>query len=699
MSTNNNPGRADWFAEFGRNRKQVAYGLIGLAVLLAAIPVWMIYKYEWEYAVVAVWGGALSAISLGAAVWLWLVEDEQVSDLDRSRALVLVVGGLSGFTTWMLSLALAYQWRGTILGGLEAWQGPLWWRLWVCILAMFGGLGIIFVSLLPARVAERTNAGLRRLVYGFNATLTGLLLLGILLVVNVLVYNYFPTVWDWTSSNIFTLNERSVNILKSVDQPTRIYALVPGRSPESREIQALLNNARAFNSKITVKYLSPQIDEDEVNDLMRRYQFTDPTGLLVVYGTEPQMQHQFIKLNDIFAPDPDAGPQRGSGRFLFKGEDALISALSFLEEGKSKAVVYFTQGNGELDLTDTAGNQEGKGAGNLRERLQRGNYEVKGLQLSGVAAKPDPMIVSSPRVPDDADVVVVAGPRVPLPDAAVNALREYMQPTGKDSRKKQGKLIVLADLVLDPSRNVVQTGLEPFLAEYGVQLGMDRVLCVPLRQLNRRNPLQIPVTPDPRSNNPIVSAFRGTVFILPELRPVRPQSPPGNQPMQRYQADALLLALGQYCWAETNLRASPVELAQDLIKEENTAELRKKLGQNIPVAVTVGEPTPPSLTDPHAALRGGGEQKPRMVVFGGSTFCSNRYMALTEDDMYYELFASSLAWLRERPQNIGVEPKRRNTYKLKVPEEDSTRMHLMPALFMLISIVGLGTGVWLVRRR
>jgi isopentenyl phosphate kinase len=41
---------------------------------------------------------------------------------------------------------------------------------------------------------------------------------------------------------------------------------------------------------------------------------------------------------------------------------------------------------------------------------------------------------------------------------------------------KNGKILVLSDIVLDADKNVVQTGLDPLLLEYGVQLGMDRVL-------------------------------------------------------------------------------------------------------------------------------------------------------------------------------------------------------------------------------
>src|SRR5205085_482026 len=167
--------------------------------------------------------GLLALIALLAAVWLRLAgpgqllppgDAQQLEGLEDTRAVLLLVGGTAGFATWVLSLALAFQWRAMILGGVEKWQGEDWWQLWVCLLAMFGGLGVMLASLLPARVAAHTNVTLRRLVYGYNTVLTGLLVLAILLVLNVLVYNYFTTSFDWTQSRMYTLSDKSKNILQ-----------------------------------------------------------------------------------------------------------------------------------------------------------------------------------------------------------------------------------------------------------------------------------------------------------------------------------------------------------------------------------------------------------------------------------------------------------------------------------------------------
>ena len=106
---------------------------------------------------------------------------------------------------------------------------------------------------------------------------------------------------------------------------------------------------------------------------MRKYQLPDSEGVLIVYGTEPNAVTEFIKTNDLFET---GGPDRN---FAFKGESALLNALTFLSAGKTKATVYFTQGNGELAFNE----QEARridvdvGIGSLVNELNRTNYSAR----------------------------------------------------------------------------------------------------------------------------------------------------------------------------------------------------------------------------------------------------------------------------------------------------------------------------------
>lgn len=687
--------KPDFLTFFRQNRKQSAYALFVLAALFAVIPIYLVRTYQTEQLPAAVWGGLLALTALGGGLWLLMSEGGPVAGMDEERVIVLQLGGVAGFATWVLALALAYQWRTTVFGGLEAWQGEKAWQLWVVILAMFGGLAVMFVSLLPARVATRASAGVRRLVYGYNAVLTGLLTLAILMVVNVLVYNYAPASFDWTGTQIYTLSERSQNILKAVDRPTTIYSIL-SRNEEiaSREVKTLLDNARSANDKITVKYLSPGLNEEEVRDLARKYSLTEVTGLLVVYGDGEDAQHQFVRAADLFANDPSAR-STGKASFLFKGEDALVTALNSLEEGKAKAVVYFLQGDGELDLNEQAAGENDRGAGVLRERLQKNNYEVKGLQLTPVAGarSKDARATVSTKVPDDATVVVVAGPGTPLPESTVKALGEYMTRPAS-ATVTTGKLMVLLDVNVDPAGNQVPSGLEAFLAGYGVLVGNDRIIKVVERGGGLSVSLSVTAQPNPRMRgaNPLPRTF----YSLNEVRTVKPAPFNPNQP-SRTSAETLLFAMDRTAWAETNLRTAPVELVKAYLKDN---QLENKLADeplSVAVAVTEEADVPPG--DPHAMMRPR-EGKPRLVVFGDATFATNRFMQESSGRPDYYLFSGALGWLRERPASLGLEAKTRNIFApTSLNEENFSRMHFLPAAVLLLCVAGLGASVWLVRRR
>src|SRR6266481_1258064 len=480
-----------------RNRKPTGYTLLVIAALFAVIPLWMVYHYklarvqsgesvgaeenkpaeeakpaperELRYVPVMIWGGALALIFMGAGVWYLLSEESGAWDAaDATRLMVLTIGGLSGLVTVLLiGLALPYfEWWNIFVGGVESWRKE-WWRIGITMLALFGGLALMFASLQLARADERSSPGLRRLLYGYNAVLTGLLVLAISVVLNVSTYvtqipawgAFFSKPSDWTASNIFTLSTESRNVLASVDKPVKVYVLLAKRDPFYNEVETLMSNVRAVNRKIEVEYVPPDSRPATADELIRKYELPDSMGILVVYGEGPRPDHEFIPTDEL----GNRGLRTGE-KLTFNGENALITKLTQLSEGKSRAIVYFTQGAGELELKDTARTPD-RGLAVLSERLEKANYQVRELRLD------DPTFKA---VPDDAAVVVIARPSRPLSPAAISALRSYLGPAKKDG--KQGKLIVLMDVVTNRDGTIVQTGLEPFLAEYGVQVNNDRIL-------------------------------------------------------------------------------------------------------------------------------------------------------------------------------------------------------------------------------
>ena len=134
---------------------------------------------------------------------------------------------------------------------------------------------------------------------------------------------------------------------------------------------------------------------------------------------------------------------------IYDGEKLKTQFREVTREGKR--IVYVVQGHGEHELgsSERAGFSEAKGA------LEKSNYEVKSLALALKAA-----------IPDDAAVVVIAGPRTDLFAPEVDALDRYLA--------KGGKVLAMVD---PPFPGKMQDAvIKRFLGRWGVELGDNLVV-------------------------------------------------------------------------------------------------------------------------------------------------------------------------------------------------------------------------------
>jgi len=678
--------RDAWFSGLARRTREAALVFAIVGVLFVLVPILVGIKYRADYLSVCIWGAAVAILAWAGAFWLLVRgNDGEPLEADEARVFALIMGGVFGFLTTFLGFLLGWKWLDTFVSWVNG-EGQDGWKILLVLIAIVGGLAVMFASLQLGRSQERSNSTLRLVVYGYNAVLGGLLLLAILIVANVLVYLKFPAYADFTSESIYTLSSRSKSILSGLQKPTKIYAIFSAGDPIGSEVDTLLSDFREVNDKIQVRKLSPDFDE-EARQLARTFGILDREGILITYGSEPQIEHHFIKRADLFSLNMDRmGRQNPDEKesFKFKGEDALITELNFLAENKDKPVIYFTQGNGELDLKKMDFGRADDGAGVLKERLEKRNFQVRPLNFKPGEA-----------VPPEAEIVVMAGPSQPLPEFALKALHDYMNPA--DPAKRKGKLMILVGVDTTRDNKMKQTGLDGLLAEFSVQATNERILSVP-RPPQVRSPMQVLITVngDIAPKNPIAAAFLRTGFILENVRIIRPSAEaPGRPNAGRYTADTLF-ETASYAWSESNLSGDVLQIFADLRKDAKLFQQKLSEGP-LSVAVAVSEPAPFNPADPHAAMRAP-EGKPRMIVFGCSTMASNQHVSEQGNRGEFEVLSSCLDWLRERPNSIGIEAKKREFYAV-APTAGLAKMVLLPGLLAAIAIVGLGTGVWVVRRR
>jgi hypothetical protein len=242
-------------------------------------------------------------------------------------------------------------------------------------------------------------------------------------------------------------------------------------------------------------------------------------------------------------------------------------------------------------------------------------------------------------------------------------------------------------------RKLKESGIEAMLKKYGIessdeialsQLTMDGI---PLTQ--PIDPFRVLAQTPVKTENVLAKQFAGVTLSLRTARVIRPAQ--GG----RFRAEPIFLARSVRVSArgqgpDVDLSTIALRNAESLDTAGIRAafkdllargELRKKLTEERPLVVGVSD-----------------ENRPRMVVFGDTEFISNDGM---RDEGPYSLFISSLEWMSEHEALIGPQPVARETVEMpdKYARDNYTHIHLIPMWLMLVSIIGLGGGVWLVRRR
>ena len=289
------------------------------------------------------------------------------------------------------------------------------------LLIIVVGAGLIFLAIQPARAEERNNSAIRRLVYGSNFGLTVLLLVVGLVVVNVVFAMRVPNRLDATASGFYSVSEPTTRAVARLDSPVTAYAILPdaGDNRLIGDVRQLLNASQdAAGGKFTVKFISTMANQKDLISLMAKYpklelamsdRRTGRLGAVLLTAGSDEKRHAIIPTGEFFSTQ---GRQE-----TFVGEAKLFKEVALLADNQIKPVIYFTQSNGELSLSADNEFPLDQRSDRLKAYLEKNYLEVRPLNFP----------IEKPTVPEDAAVVIIAGPRVPFSDAA-------LAPCGSTSR-------------------------------------------------------------------------------------------------------------------------------------------------------------------------------------------------------------------------------------------------------------------------
>ncbi len=236
---------------------------------------------------------------------------------------------------------------------------------------------------------------------------------------------YRPVRWDLTAEKRFTLSDQTAKVLRSLDRPVKLVAVIHRNTDAGDLLENLVREYRRRSGRISFQI----VDFARSQNVARSYGVETPNTIVVESGGKRRQVEGF----NLFSTTMDG--------VEFKGEQALTRAILEVT-GRAGRKVYFLEGHGEPAL-------DGELA-RLRSLVEGEGHTVASLNLAVRGS-----------VPADAAVVVILGPEQDLDARETQALVDY--------RRKGGRLFLLVDPL--PGRPLPELGR---LAEdVGVRIADD----------------------------------------------------------------------------------------------------------------------------------------------------------------------------------------------------------------------------------
>jgi ABC-type uncharacterized transport system involved in gliding motility auxiliary subunit len=493
------------------------------------------------------------------------------------------------------------------------------------VYASWAGLALVLVYTAGNWRELVAYFGQRKARYGALASISVLAGLGILIAVNYISARENKR-WDLTENQQYTLADQTVRLLRELKAPVKFVVFDQGGSLEGHRPR--LSEFEYHSDQVDVEY----VDADRKPVLAKEYEIQAYGTIVVEYMGRRE-------------------------RVTSNAEQDLTNALIKVLNPQEKRV-YFLSGHGEKDPADS----ERAGYSSIADALKRDNYQFEKLVLAQTNA-----------IPDNATIVVIAGPRTDLLEGEINLLREYLA-------KRAGKLLVLLDPP-EPGANQLPM-LQALVREWSVEPGNNVVIDASgMGQLFGAD-ASVPVVASYPSHAITQGFSLLTAYPLARSMSVGADVPAGRS------AQAII-ETSPRSWAETELRPKgEVELNED----------RGDKPGPISIGIAVSAPAPEDASKP-AESSGGDANAPkpetRLVVIGDSDFGANFALGLEGNS---DLFMNSINWLAQQEGLIAIRPREPSDRRLTLTASNVRSLLWLSLVIVPAAVFGTGVFSWWRRR-
>jgi ABC-type uncharacterized transport system involved in gliding motility auxiliary subunit len=492
---------------------------------------------------------------------------------------------------------------------------------WAYYMAWAGLVCVLLYTLGQWREIAKVFSG-RQARYGTLAATSILVVLGILVAINYIGAKQNKR-WDLTANKQFSLSDQTRNVLSKLDSPMQV--LVFAKDVEFPRYQDKLKEYEYSSKKISTEYIDPE--------------------------KKPAVARQ----NQI--------QQFGTIVFNYKGrtervtadtEQDITNGIIKVVTGQQKKV-YFSQGHGERDHVSA----EPGGYNTIAAALGAENYAVDKL-----------VIAQQGSVPEDASVLIVAGPRTDFFPAEMDPLKKYLD--------KAGKLLLEIDPPDKPDSPPL-TNLIALAHDWGFDVGSDVVVDVSGMGRLIGTDASVPVAANYPSH-PITQRFN-LLTAFPLARSVVPVSGGVNGHTAQ-----TFVETSPRSWAETDIKAllTSGQVALDEAKGDKKGPVSIAAAVSAAVA---GDSKPANADAP--------KPETRVVVIGDSDFAANSYLGIQGNR---DLFMNIVGWVSQQESLISIRAKDPEDRRVTMTATQQSNIVWLSLLIIPACIFGTGVYTWWRRR-
>lgn len=508
----------------------------------------------------------------------------------------------------------------------------------------------------PAKPAQAPATGSSRALQSVFASASSIFVLLILAMVNYLAFRHYER-FDWTSSGMFTLSDKSKSVLKDLKQDVTIYLFMSQSEPSFEDTDELLARYKTVTPHVKVVYVDPDREPAEFKVLSQRFgieQVATEMGesradvAAVVVAGEKKWH---VSRDDLVAFDFSGMPGAPDEvEVNVKAEQALTGAMLQATSGRATRVCV-TTGHGEWSLDE---GQE-RSLTSLKTGLRHDNLELQPLETLGKTS-----------IPKECDAVLVLGPMRAFSEAEAKLILDHV--------KAGGNALIALDPMID--HDVVQpTGFEAALEAFSVRI--DRSLAIEMSEDHLLSPNTVEFLVTEFGEHPVTRVMRGGARVLVSLA-------------------RSLSVIGDSERVEVLMRTTPKSFAATDI-----ARVMNGQGQAAPTQAP-GDIAGPidlafSVRTGEQGENGKDKKGGRLIVMGDSDFLQPALIEAPELANFH-LASAFIGYLTERDALIQIPPKKVKGGTIMFTQDDLGALLFRVGVLIPGAALLLGIAVWLNRR-